>query len=171
VTKLASQPRGSSTEPTRAAEGVYPRFRSNLSSIESREIYENFRTPLAETIDNINALQSWPDEWDGYQMAPSSGSIKHALSWIKDLYEDVSTMLYKDASQMDKVWLDPFVVADAHGNVVFEWWKNRRKLTVYVSSTTVEYIKVWGPNIFSDMEDGEVEVSTERQALWRWLTD
>ena len=52
-----------------------------------------------------------------------------------------------------------------------EWWEDQKKLTIYVHPETVEYIKVWGPDIFSDMEDGEVEGAEDYRALWRWLTE
>lgn len=130
--------------------------------IQPRAIYENFRTPLDETLDDINALLGWPEEWDGYQMAPSRESVMNAFGWIKRLYGDLLAT--------GERWLGPLVGADAHGNVVFEWWEDHKKLTVYVRPETVEYIKVWGPDIFSDMEDGEVERAEDHQALWHWLT-
>lgn len=118
--------------------------------------------PLAALSLRITSLLSWPKEWDGYQMAPSRESVTHAFRWIKDLYEDVPAM--------GEEWIDPLIGADAHGNVVFEWWKDHKKLTVYVHPETVEYVQVSGPDIFSDMEDGEVEGEEDRRALWHWLT-
>ncbi len=122
-----------------------------------------FLPPLLATMREIIGLLAWPEEWDGYQMAPSHSAVAHAIAWIRDLHKDTETL--------DKEWIDPFVVADARGNVVFEWWKGRKKLTIYVSPTTSEYVKVWGPDIFSEMEDGGAETSEERRALWRWLMD
>jgi hypothetical protein len=124
--------------------------------------YSVYAPPLAALSLRITSLLSWPKEWDGYQMAPSRESVTRAFRWIKDLYEDVPAM--------GEEWIDPLIGADAHGNVVFEWWEDHKKLTVYVTPTEVEYVKVSGPDIFSDMEDGEVEGVEDRRALWHWLT-
>ena len=131
---------------------------------EPRPIYRNFGEPHRKTGEEIISLSSWPEGWNGYDAAaPSPEAIRHALSWIEDLYEDTLTL--------DRRWIAPHVVADADGNVVLEWWEGRKKLTIYVHPDTVEYIKVWGPDIFSDMEDGEVEGTEDHRALWRWLTE
>ncbi len=164
MTLLTRSSEENPTEKTRART-VYP-FppRRIFDATKPRPIYENFRTPLDETLDDIDALLTWPEEWDGYQVAPSGDAVGHARSWITSLYEEVEY-----ASTGSWEWIDPLVVADAHRNVVFEWWEERRKLTVYVTPTGVEYVKVWGPDIFSEMEDGDVKGAEDRRKLWRWL--
>ncbi len=127
-------------------------------------IHRNFRTPFWKTTSEIIALLSWPEGWNGYDAAaPNSESVGHALIWIDDLYRDTLTT--------GAGWKTPHVVLDAHGNVVLEWWEGRKKLTIYVYPKTVECVKVWGPDIFSDMEDGEVEGAEYHRTLWRWLTE
>jgi hypothetical protein len=130
---------------------------------EPRPIYRNFGQPHWRTKTEIIALLSWPEGWNGYDAAaPNPDAIRQAYWWIEDLYENTLTT--------DKGWIAPHVVADAHGNVVLEWWEGQKKLTVYIHPETVEYVKVWGPDIFSEMEDGEVEGIEDRRALWNWLT-
>jgi hypothetical protein len=147
------------------SKAVYPYPpRRKFDVIQPRAIHKNFRTPLDESIDDIDALLTWPEEWDGYQVAPSLDAVRHAHLWIQSLYEDV-----EDVSTGSQAWVDPLVVADAHRNVVFEWLKDNNRLVVYVSPHRVEYLKVWGPDIWTDMEDGTVETPEERWALWRWL--
>jgi hypothetical protein len=137
---------------------------SGIGNGERWPIHRNFGEPYRKTRAEIVALLSWREGWNGYDVAaPNSGAIKQALSWIEDLYEDILTT--------DRGWIAPHVVADAHGNVVLEWWEGQKKLTIYVSPESAEYVKVWGPDIFSDMEDGEVEGAEDRRALWRWLTE
>jgi hypothetical protein len=137
-----------------------------FDAIRPEPIYENFRTPLEETFEDIDVLRTWPEEWDGYQVAPSRDSITRAHTWIASLYADV-----EDASTSEWQWIDPLVVADAHRNVVFEWWKGHKKLTVYVTPTAVEYVKVWGSDIFSEMDDGDIKSAENRRTLWRWLVE
>lgn len=129
-----------------------------------RPMHKNFHTPLWRTIAETIDLLAWPEGWNGYNAeAPSQVAVEHALAWIRSMYED--TLM------VDKAWIPPHVIADAHGNVVFEWWEAGKKLTVYVSPDAVEYVKVWGPDMFSDMEDGEVAKAEDHRALWRWLTE
>lgn len=126
-------------------------------------IHRNFGAPFWGTWNALGALLSWRAGWNGYDAAaPNHQAIGHAFVWIEDLYEDTLTT--------SKRWMTPSVVADAHGNVVFEWWEGQKKLTIYIHPDTVEYVKVWGPDIFSDMEDGEVKGAEDRRMLWNWLT-
>jgi hypothetical protein len=77
--------------------------------------------------------------------------------WITQLYDEV---------RASSLWLKPHVTADAYGDVVFEWWKDERKLTVYASPDTAEYVKAWGPDIDSQMNDGVVSSEADRRAIW-----
>jgi len=62
------------------------------------------------------------------------------------------------------------VSANEDGDVVMEWWHGVRKLTIYVGARAAGYIKVWGPRIDKDMEDGQV-VEGNVRPLWLWLTN
>ena len=159
LTPPSEQPKQNVT-PTTVSYVVHP----GIGDGEQRPIHRNFSEPYWTTSADVVALLSWPEGWNSYDAAaPNHDAVKHALLWIEDLYAETLTT--------DKGWIAPHVIADAHGNVVLEWWEGRKKLTIYVYPETVEYVKVWGPDIFSDMEDGEVEGTEERRALWRWLTE
>lgn len=51
----------------------------------------------------------------------------------------------------------PLVNTTDWGETCAEWWVGDRKLTLYLGPETVEYIKVWGPCLDAEMEDGVVE--------------
>jgi hypothetical protein len=160
-TLLASPPERATEESTFTTVSYV--VHRGIGDGELRPIYRNFEEPFQKTQARIIDLLSWSEGWNGYDAeSPKRAAVEHAFSWIEGMYEDALTT--------DRGWIDPHVIADAHGNVVFEWWEDRRKLTVYVSPETVEYVKVWGPNIFSAMEDGVVEGAEDRRVLWRWLT-
>lgn len=154
--------------PERAMHDVTPTtvsyvFHPRMGDGETPSLHKNFHNPLWKTNSELIALLSWQEGWNGYDAAaPNSESVGHALIWIEALYRDTLTT--------DTGWMAPHAILDAHGDVVFEWWKGQRKLTVYVRPGTVEYVKVWGPDIFSDMEDGKVEGTEDRRKLWNWLT-
>jgi len=61
---------------------------------------------------------------------------------------------------------DPFIAID--GGTLLEWWNGERKLTISPDGPGFHYIKVWGPNIFNDMEDGKLDESNYKD-VWAWL--
>jgi hypothetical protein len=127
-------------------------FTSNFTSIS---------TPMADVSREIAQLECTTEEWNaaGGQVSLQL-AITHAQTWLIDLYQDAQSV---------GLWIKPHITADAMGNIVFEWWNGPRKLTVYVSPDTTEYVKVWGPNIFTEMEDGEITSPDDRRELWQWL--
>lgn len=98
--------------------------------------------------------------WDGYDAPkPKPESVAAAYEWVRGLYRDVRGVL----------WEEPLVTADEEGDVVFEWWRGRKKLTVYVSLETAEYVKVERRDIGTEMHDGAIETDRGRRELWNWL--
>jgi len=68
------------------------------------------------------------------------------------------------------VW-DPNVTLSLEGEIVLEWWNGEKKLTIYVSRDAADFVKVWGPDIDSQMEDGEISGPSGWVSLWEWLTE
>jgi hypothetical protein len=141
-------------EPVSTAERHYP--------IHSRDTFTTGRE-IGRIINEVNQLRSPSGSRDGYDAPPPSGdAITHAVAWIIEMHND--------ALVIGEEWLEPHVSSDEEGNVVFEWWGTDRKLTVYVSAESVEYIKVERPAVASDLEDGIIQTDEDRRQLWRWLT-
>jgi hypothetical protein len=63
--------------------------------------------------------------------------------------------------------ITPLVNTDEYGRPVLEWWDGYRKLTVYIEKAN--FIKVWGPSIDTEMEDGEITTPQDVWGLYRWL--
>lgn len=125
-----------------------------------RRIHENFRRALSETEEDVLSLLTWQEGWDGYDAPkPKQASVDAAYAWIRTLYRDVR----------DVLWINPLVTADEDGDVVFEWWRGRRKLTVYISPKTAEYVKVERRDTGTEMVDGIIGTPTKRCELWNWL--
>ena len=130
----------------------------NASIVETivKEVLKDTRSKLQ----NMLALKAG---WNGYDsLAPDLDAIKHAENWV--------TRLYLEVADMGRVWIKPNVIADANGDVVFEWWYGKKKLTVYIGDESAEYVQVWGTNIHSDMSDGDAEPISKCRAIWLWLT-
>jgi hypothetical protein len=68
-------------------------------------------------------------------------------------------------------WSKPLVNICEDNFIVFEWWFSFKKLTFYVSQNNVEIVKVWGPDIETEMEDLSLELddSDGFLCLWRWM--
>jgi hypothetical protein len=68
-------------------------------------------------------------------------------------------------------WLDVNVTGGADGDVVLEMYNDIRKLTIYIEPDRhVEYLKSWGMDMASEMDDGDVHSIEDCIDLWKWLT-
>lgn len=144
----------------------YPPYQTHLYSLETLEIIlldslKPFEA-IFPTLNKIHNLLALPDGWNGYNAcAPPRHAVKYAQHWI--------SLFYKQVIRSDQNWLSPNVTASSEGEVVFEWWQGSKKLTVYVSNQSAEYLKVWGPDVNTDMEDGEADSPETLRLLWKWL--
>lgn len=69
-------------------------------------------------------------------------------------------------------WRAPLHTTGAWDEWVLEWWSaGARKLTLHVDDTAIEYVKVWGTDIDSEMEAGAVGVDETFVDLWAWLNE
>ena len=65
---------------------------------------------------------------------------------------------------------DPLLNVTLDHEIVLEWWNKKKKLTIYVCEDTIDYIKVWGPDMVSEMADGTLHLDDgEVVDLWDWL--
>jgi hypothetical protein len=135
-----------------------------IRSFSGRKTQRVYVEPLAALSIRIGKLLRWPKEWDGYRVAPSRDAAEHAFSWIKSLYEELSTR--------GERWHTPNVTADEDGDVMFEWWNDATGvgLTIYVSEESATYLIAWGTSMTNDMEDGEATTPENRRELWTRLT-
>ena len=61
----------------------------------------------------------------------------------------------------------PFITID-DGTVALEWHKGKHELHLLIKDGQVEYIKVWGTNIDSEMDVGILTLDNFPK-LWEWL--
>ena len=108
-------------------------------------------------------LSQLKDNWDGNSSpAPSASVITYA--------REVMALLQAGALARGLPWVEPHLGANERGQVTLEWWKGERTLTLFVrSEETVEYLKAWGKDIESEMEDGEVSRLSDFVSLSHWL--
>ena len=133
---------------------------NSSSSFSDHDIQAIVRQEIAPTLAEIDDLSTWPDGWNTYDaLAPKHEAIQHARHWIEAFYREILDL------RLD--WLKPNVTASAEGEVVFEWWKGIKSLTIYIGNQSVEYVKSWGADMSTEMEDGPASSPVLRQALWK----
>jgi hypothetical protein len=111
----------------------------------------------------LRNLFTLPDNWDGH------GSSKPDFEAVARAYGMVLA-LYQIAALSGYGWTNPNVSADECGAIVFEWWRGRLKLTIYVTAIQISYIRVWGNNVDTEMEDGSIDsLELDFTPLWGWL--
>ncbi len=141
----------------RAIEGFY----GDTSETE-RDTQEDIRTEILPTLIEIHELLTWPDGWNGYSArAPKYSAVQYADHWIE--------LFYQEVIESGQNWIKPNVTASAEGEVVLEWWRDDKGLTIYIDNQSAMYLKDWGANINTEMEDGLANSPNIRLALWKWL--
>ncbi|WP_315757958.1 hypothetical protein [Bradyrhizobium sp. SZCCHNRI2007] len=90
---------------------------------------------------------------------PSQDAISAFSKWLPRLF---------DRALKIGRWAIPHITCSDQGEIVCEWWEGQRKLTIYFGEAS-EYIKVWGTNIDSEMESGELQNDWNITAVWIWL--
>jgi hypothetical protein len=91
---------------------------------------------------------------------PTERSIELASRWLP--------LIVVRASKLSG-WRTPHITSSEQGEIVCEWWRKEKKLTIYFGDDGVEFIKVWGADIEKDMESGDLATEWDVVAVWRWL--
>lgn len=119
------------------------------------------------TQDRISALfapiENLKTNWDGNgSLAPKPAMLQYARDFLG--------MLIGAAVAGGHPFTNPLVSVDHRGYITLEWWDKSRSLTVYIADdNAIEYLKAWGADITSDMEDGSVTLLTDVISLLKWL--
>jgi hypothetical protein len=117
---------------------------------------------LRDTLADLRKLLTWNKGWNGYDAcAPKYDAILNAIDWVIQFFLEVM--------DLDEDWLRPNVTASGEGEVVLEWRRGPKRLTIYIGEKDIEYVRAWGPDIHKDMDDGEADLIEIRQSLWKWL--
>lgn len=118
--------------------------------------------PLIGARELLQQISLLGDDWDGFgSVGPSSVEISRAQAFVEAAFNEINGTNFR--------WTAPNITASESGAIVFEWWHRARKLTVYVTTDAPEYLKVWGPDITNNMEDGQVTSEGQFRDLWSWL--
>ncbi|MBS0352253.1 MAG: hypothetical protein JSR33_13930 [Proteobacteria bacterium] len=139
----------------------FPENSSTLIHNETASNENNFL--LAKAFQNLDMLSQLPCNWDSHN--GEKPSIK-AINQAKLFFISFKNFF----SHLPNVLSSPNITANSEGDVVLEWWFNEKKLTIYITSEQISYIKVAGERI-EDMEDGLLVPQNPNQLedLFFWL--
>ncbi len=122
------------------------------------ENYSLLIEPFKEKLAKISFRQ---DDWD------HAGSLKPKIGVISQAHTALESFLYTTINE-GLIWHTPLISSDEEGNIVIEWHHGAHELHVDIDEDGMEYIKVWGANIQSEMHVNSLNAS-EFLNLWKWL--
>ena len=91
---------------------------------------------------------------------PSENAVRNASFFLQNLSSRATRL---------SSWSSPHMTLSETGEIVFEWWQNARKITLYFGNGEPEYIKVWGTDVETEMESGILTNDWSLTAIWLWL--
>ncbi len=122
------------------------------------ENYSLLLKPFKEKLAKISFRQ---DNWDHV------GSLKPKPEAISQAHTALESFLYTiiDAGS---IWYSPLISSDEGGNIVIEWHHGAHELHIDIDEDGMEYIKVWGTNIYNEMHSNILNAE-DFINLWEWL--
>lgn len=82
--------------------------------------------------------------------------------------------LYTTAKNNNLWWYSPllnrYCYREERG-VVLEWWNKQRKYSIYVAEDQINYIAVWGKDMYNEMEDGNISLDNDLTDFWKWIAE
>lgn len=69
------------------------------------------------------------------------------------------------------VKLTDFLFNEDDEDLIFEWWNNHKKLTIYLNkeSFQIDYIQVWGSDVQNEMQEGTIKNLDTFKTIFKWL--
>ena len=135
----------------------------NVENIKHRPntIYSDLCIQQDEISKQFDALKEWKEIWNEYGFErPNDLTISRAETAIEKLLDIIISADYR--------FITPVISTDGNGNVTAIWYNQKRQLHFKIGEIEVEYFKVWGPNINTEMEVDFLK-SEHYIELWKWL--
>ena len=116
-----------------------------------------------EILERFNVIAQRENNWDerGSKKA-SELALTNAKGVVDKLLDDIITAGHP--------WHPPFISSDEDGNTTIAWYNGEHELHLEITDDEVEYTKVWGINIDTEMDVG-VASRDNYLTLWEWLLD
>ena len=139
-------------------EGILKDFLKKPSVVSSEL---DLRIQKDEISKQFDVVKEWKESWSEHGLEkPTDLTIAHAENVIETLLNLIISDRYR--------WINPFISGDGNGNVTSIWYQGKRELHLKIGENDVEYFKVWGININTEMEVDSLEFDGFLP-LWKWL--
>ena len=137
-----------------------PGINNGLKEPKKMEKFMEHQGVLQERLSMLKGRQ---DNWD------DEGSKAPTPSTVKNADYTISNLLYS-VIDSNSSWLNPFISSDLDGEITAVWHSGERELHLQIGEEEkeVEYFKVWGINIDTQMEVGSL-TNEGHVSIWQWL--
>ena len=116
-----------------------------------------------EISEQFDILSQREDNWDERgSLKPTKLTLAHAREVIDAYINTVTSAGYQCNT--------PTISSDGDGDVTAAWYKGERQIHFQISEHEVDYFKVWGTNIDTEMEV-DFLIPDNYLTLWEWLID
>ncbi|MBR8828429.1 MAG: hypothetical protein DSM107014_11115 [Gomphosphaeria aponina SAG 52.96 = DSM 107014] len=113
----------------------------------------------SDNLDKFSYLQSQLTEKDKSLISPK------VLKKANNLIEKI-----KSIAKVNCLWWSvPLINVTEAQEIVLEWWNKTKKITIYIDQETIDYIKVWGPDMDNEMEEGSITLDQDLKNFWNWI--
>ena len=121
----------------------------------------DLRIQKDEISKQFDVVKEWKESWSKHGLEkPTDLTISHAETVIETLLDLIISADYR--------FITPFISGNGDGNVTAIWYHQKRQLHFKIGENEVEYFKVWGTNIDTEMEVDFLK-SEHYLELWKWL--
>lgn len=90
---------------------------------------------------------------------------------VVETAEEFIANLRESIIQHRLTWHAPTVAYNELDDLIeASWWQLNKALIITIKfDAPLSFLKVWGPNIHSQMEEGENPTNSDLIELWQWL--
>jgi hypothetical protein len=75
---------------------------------------------------------------------------------------------YGEAMRMG-TWVTPHITPDESGDIAFEWWRNKKKLTIYVGEWKADAFLTDYATADGKIMEANASSTAERAEIWKWF--
>ena len=132
---------------------------------------------LSADLKTEESLSKIIDSHHTLEIQPITDRLETISSRLENLTLHNTFRLIREILKVSKSqnlwWSTPMININDDLEIVLEWWNKDRKLTFYVNQSDLEYIKVWGADIDTEMEDGLINFKQDCSIgkLWQWISN
>lgn len=131
-----------------------------LTSLLRQQQIEKQTIEISEQFDILSHRE---DNWDDRgSLKPTNLTLAHAKKVMDAYINSVTSAGYQCNT--------PTISSDGDGDITAAWYKGERQLHLQIREHEVEYFKVWGTNIDTEMEVDFLKLDNYL-TLWEWLID